>query len=254
MGRKQRQTSGDPTSPLDPWGGSSSVTTVNPWLVVGFAVGVFALAVAALIIVIAGRGDGRADAPPTTVSSVPVATAVTSVPSTTVTTVPPVSVPSTLPPATQPPTTLAPVSTAPAPRTVVMSDAEALSHLQSIVDSSRPSVEQLLDVWVPQLSAKRPGMDLKGDDRGAWTPADILSDYLAYQDRYRGEGVDVLLLHSGEYNFKSDGYLVTVASLVFATPELANGWCADHGIGPDDCFAKRLSHVDGWQGSVLARK
>jgi serine/threonine-protein kinase len=238
----------------DEWQGQSSVTTFNPWLVVGFAVVTFGIAVGALVLVVFGGDDG--DSEPAE-EAVPIGSVATS--STTVVAAPTSTTTTTVaPPPTPAPTT----TTVPRPTTTVppggsdgpyISEADALLRLADLVETDRPRADALVGVWVPQISSKRPGADVPNDDRGAYSVADVLADHLGYQERYAAEGVDVVVLRSEDFNFKVPGYLVTVADVVFETAEQANAWCDARRIGPDDCFAKRLSHDAAWQGSVLSR-
>jgi serine/threonine-protein kinase len=228
-------------SPLQ---GPSSSTSVNPWMLVGVAAVVLCLAAGALTVVLLDRGSDAAAGMSTTTSSTTSSTSTTTTSMTTA----PATTTSVLPVATHPTVVLPPTTEAPAEF-----DSDAESRLDDQIAEDAPQVEQLLDVWVPQLSAKRPGLDVKGDDRGAYTAAAVLSDHLAYRQRYADQGIGVLLLRSSDYNFKSPGFYVTVVDETFATPEAANAWCDGQGIGPDDCFAKRLSHSDGWHGSTLSR-
>lgn len=231
------------------WAAQSSTTSINPWLVVGFAVMVFVVAIAALVVVVTrDTTDGELVADKTSTTS-------------TVTATPPTSPPVTVPPTvatvtiavTQPPVTVAPTAP-PTTQGPYMNEADALYRLQSMLDQDRDSAEQLVGMWVPQVSSKKVGLDVKNDDRGAYTAAMVLSDHLAYEERYEPEGTEVLVIRSDDFNFKVPGFLVTVIGRPFMTPEEANGWCNDRNIGVDDCFAKRLDHDGDWKGSVLGRK
>lgn len=234
----------------DQWSSPASTTGVNPWVVVGFAAVVFVAALGVFVFVFMGRGAGPQREPSAVQPSVaPVVTTVTVVPGSTsvlpaapTTTIVRASAPTVLP-------TEAPRVTAPQ---ADPNEAAAFRELARIVDADRGAAEGLVGVWVPQLSSKQPGLDVKQDDRGRYSVADVLSDHLGYEQRYRARGMDVVLVKSDDFNFKVRGYLVTVLDLPFPTGEAVNAWCDSQGIGVDDCFAKRLEHGD-WHGSVLPR-
>lgn len=231
--------------------GPDTRTRINPWVLVMFAAVVLCVSVAALVVVLtSGGGDttdrqkvaARQDLTTTTVGPVTTQTApapTTSLPP--VTTAPPP--PPTVPPPTVPPTT--------SPRPQVMSEADALVALSDQVSSDASAVEQLVGLWVPQISAKKPGLDVPDDDRGTYTAAMVLSDHLAYRQRYASDGV--LLLRSADFNFKIQGFLVTVVDRPFQTAEEANAWCEGNGIGVKDCFAKQLVHGPYVTGTVRPR-
>lgn len=133
---------------------------------------------------------------------------------------------------------------APSPQTSVQPD----SQLQQLRAADRSSVEQLIGYWVPQLSAKKPGVVSQGR---TFTTEDVLADHLALRSRYPA----ALLLWSGDYPiFKGTNFWVTVVSEPFATPDAANAWCDTQGIARDDCFAKKLSHTDSPSGSTMYRR
>lgn len=246
MGRKGQQPYYGATE--DTWVVQGSTTSINPWLVVGFAVMVFVVAIAALVIVVTrDKGDDKlvVDRSSTSTTAASSTSSVTAPPPTTITvTAPPPSVTTATAPPTLPPTTQSPY----------MGDSEALYQLQRVLDQDRGTAEQVVGYWVPQVSSKKIGLDVKNDDRGPYTAAMVLSDHLAYEARYEPEGADVILVRSDDFNFKVPGFVVTVIAEPFATPEAANNWCNERSIGVDDCFAKRLDHDGDWKGSVLSRK
>jgi serine/threonine-protein kinase len=123
----------------------------------------------------------------------------------------------------------------------------ALAELRSLLRDDRPAVETLADQWVPQLSAKRPGMVVNGI---TYDYVEILRDFRAIQERYP----DALLLFSGEYtSFKYGNFWITVVPSPQYNGESANAWCDGEGIGPDDCYAKMISHTVGYDGATLPR-
>jgi serine/threonine-protein kinase len=123
----------------------------------------------------------------------------------------------------------------------------ARAALQAEVDRDRSAVEALVGSWVPQLSSKKPGLVADGITYDY--PA-VLANFQSLKTRYP----DALLLWSGDYStFKYGDFWVTVEGAAFAAGAAANSWCDAQGIGPDDCFAKRLSHSDGYVGNTLLR-
>lgn len=126
-------------------------------------------------------------------------------------------------------------------------DASAKEELDRQVAMDRPAAEALVGQWVPQLSAKRPGLVVHGV---AFDHVEVLRDFRALQARYPG----VLLLYSGEYSsFRYGDFWITVMPLPQPTGEYANAWCDGQGIGPDDCYAKLVSHTTGYKESTLYR-
>jgi hypothetical protein len=123
----------------------------------------------------------------------------------------------------------------------------AYDELQMILDDDRPLVETLAGQWVPQLSAKRPGMVAKGV---TYDYLEILRDYRETQARYP----EAQLLYSGDYSsFKYGDFWITVEPLPYADGPSANTWCDGEGIPVDDCYAKMISHTVGYEGATLLR-
>jgi hypothetical protein len=156
--------------------------------------------------------------------------------------VPPVAAPSEVTESTtQDPTT-------PSPQPVPADPATALDELNLQVEADRADVEVLVDQWVPQLSAKRPGLVANGI---TYDYDEILADFRATQARYP----DALLLYSGEYSsFKYGDFWITVMPLPHSDGPAANSWCDGQGIGPDDCYAKMISHTVNYDGATVLRR
>jgi hypothetical protein len=120
-------------------------------------------------------------------------------------------------------------------------------ELAAEVARDRTASQALVGYWVPQLSAKKLGLVVSGVRYGY---AEILADFQQLRARYP----DALLLWSGDFtSFKYPDYWVTVVPETYTDGESANSWCEAAGIGPDDCFAKRLSHTDPYRGNTLPR-
>ncbi|HEY7594781.1 MAG TPA: hypothetical protein VH969_16635 [Actinophytocola sp.] len=141
------------------------------------------------------------------------------------------------------PTTGEPTTREPEPN-----DADAaLAELKGQADDDRQAVEALDDLWVPQLSAKRPGLVAKGV---RYDYVEILRDFRTTQDRYP----EALLLYSGDYSsFRYGDFWITIEPLPYADGVSANGWCDGQGIPVDDCYAKMISHTVGYEGATLLR-
>lgn len=156
--------------------------------------------------------------------------------------VPPVSTPSEVTEyTTEDPTT-------PSPQPVPADPSTALDELNLQVEANRANVEALVDQWVPQLSAKRPGLVANGI---TYDYEEILGDFRTTQARYP----DALLLYSGAYSsFKYGDFWITVMPLPHADGASANSWCDGQGIHPDDCYAKMISHTVHYEGATVLRK
>lgn len=228
--------------------GPDTKTGINPWVLVVFSAVVLGVSVAALVLVMTSRDgtDGRDGASRHAVTTNPVVP-VTAAPSTTAVT----ATTTPAPPPTAPPTVAPTVPPTTVPQPQVMGEADALVALGSQVDADASAAEQLVGLWVPQLSSKNLGLDVPRDERGPYTFAMILSDHLAYRQRYASDGV--LLLRSGDFNYQKGNYFVTVVARPFQTAEAANGWCDANGIGGGDCYAKQLAHTAYSTGSVRHR-
>lgn len=127
-------------------------------------------------------------------------------------------------------------------------ESTAQSMLQRQVEQDRDRAESFVGSWLPQLSAKKPGMTASGvvyDYRKTW------SDFL---DK-RAAHPDAMLLWSGEFTgFRYGDFWITVVPEPFSDGQSANAWCDSQSIGKDDCYAKRLTHTGGYEGNTLLRK
>jgi serine/threonine-protein kinase len=138
------------------------------------------------------------------------------------------------------------ISSMPSP--VPTDENSAQQVLESQVANDRSQVEALTGYWVPQLSSKRFGLVANGTTYGY---GGIWSDFTSLRARYPG----AMLLWSGDYSsFRLTDFWVTIAPQSYGSGEAANDWCASAGIGKDDCYAKRISHTDGYAESTLLRK
>lgn len=127
------------------------------------------------------------------------------------------------------------------------SSGSSTTSLDDQVANDRASVESLVGSWVPQLSSKSVGTVADGITYDA---GDILGHYQGLAASYPG----AKLLYSGDWPvFRNGDYWVIVVAQPFSTASGANAWCSAQNFGPDDCFAKKLSHSGGTSGSTVQR-
>ena len=151
---------------------------------------------------------------------------------------------------TPPPSTTTPTQPTPTWPTAgaVSPDEVARGSLDAQVAADRAAVEALVGRWVPQLSSKRLGLVVHGV---RFTHEDIWRDFRLTAARYP----NALLLSSADFaSFDTDDFWVTVVPYTYATGAEANAWCDRERIGPDDCFAKRLTHTGTSDGTTLPRR
>jgi hypothetical protein len=144
------------------------------------------------------------------------------------------------PPAT---TVQATVTVVPTPT----SEGAALLDLQQQVATNGPAVERLIGRWVPEVSAKKPGLVVRKttyDYRRIW------ADYRQLAGVHSG----ALLLNSADFTtFQLPGFWITVVPRAFSTSAAANAWCDSQHIDLGDCFAARLTHSPNSQGNTVLR-
>lgn len=123
---------------------------------------------------------------------------------------------------------------------------DALTTLEAQLDVDATSVELLAGMWVPQLASSRPGLVVDGVTFGY---PEILDEHFGLRAQY-----GTLLVWSGDWSsFNASDFYVTVVAIPFTSSEGANAWCDAAGIDADHCFAKRLSRVNGPEGSTAHR-
>lgn len=127
----------------------------------------------------------------------------------------------------------------------VTPDAEmsSLNQLRALANRDRSEVAAYLtDVWVPQISSKRVGLEAEGT---VWNNAKILDEHLRLRDQYP----DVKLLWSGDWStFDGRNFWVTIVGLKSPYYVDVLGWCSDQGFDRNHCLAKKISTwhpVDG---------
>ncbi len=140
------------------------------------------------------------------------------------------------------------------PATVMPSDISPASESQAADVLRRQAVtdfaelrSQAAEWWVPQLGSKRTGLVADGI---VYDDASILEDHLDLRTRF----ADARLVWAGDWtSFRHPNYWVTVVLIPSATPEAANAWCDNQGFAAEECYAKRLSTVSGYEGNSRFR-
>lgn len=124
-------------------------------------------------------------------------------------------------------------------------DPEQALRAQQSTDAG--AVEGLVGTWVPQLSAKKAGMSVGGR---TYDDAAVLADH----QELRRTHPDAVLAWSGDWtSFRGRDFWITLVNRSFPSGEAANAWCTQAGIGPDDCYAKRLSRTGGYGENTALR-
>ncbi|WP_168214739.1 PQQ-binding-like beta-propeller repeat protein [Mycolicibacterium sp. ELW1] len=124
-------------------------------------------------------------------------------------------------------------------------ESASFDALRALANADRPFVTtNLTDRWVPQLSSKRPGLVADGI---TWDNAATLREHLDLRLRYP----EVRLLYSGDWStFSAPDFWVTIAGVTFADSDSALGWCRDHGLDREHCYAKLVSTSHPVDGST----
>jgi hypothetical protein len=114
--------------------------------------------------------------------------------------------------------------------------ANALKQLQAIAAEDRSYVASYFtDIWVPQISSKRVGLEAEGT---VWDNVQILDEHLRLRQQYP----DVRLLWSGDWStFDGRNFWVTIVGLKSPYYTDVLQWCRDQGFDRDHCFAKMVS-------------
>ena len=120
-------------------------------------------------------------------------------------------------------------------------EVQASGELDALLTADEQRVEEIVDTWVPQLSAKRLGLEWEGVTYGY---AEILADHAA-----RRAAWDAVLVDGATYNFTSGGeqmvgWYITLVPRTHSTADRALAWCVDNDFGRDDCIAKLVTDRD----------
>lgn len=145
----------------------------------------------------------------------------------------------TSPPRLVPADTLAPITvtlpSVPGETAAPSTDPNQLARddLDRIMFFDRPTVDALAEQWVPQISAKRVGIE---DDGIVYQFTDILRKHQEFQRDF-----GAVLLFSSSFVFASQDLYISIIPQGFATPDEALAVCTARALGPDDCFARLLT-------------
>ncbi|WP_413232646.1 serine/threonine-protein kinase [Mycolicibacterium sp. 050158] len=115
-------------------------------------------------------------------------------------------------------------------------EAASLSRLRDIARNDRSDVANYLtDVWIPQISSKRVGLQAEGTQ---WDNVQILDEHLRLRQIYPA----VKLLWSGDWStYDGRDFWVTVVGLHADNPDDVLDWCTREGFDRDHCIAKVVS-------------
>lgn len=120
----------------------------------------------------------------------------------------------------------------------------SFQQLRQIADEDHAVVSaEGADLWVPQLSSKRPGVV---DEGVTWDNVLTLQEHLRLRDRYGAK-----LLWSGDWStFDAPNFWVTIAPITYPTAAGALYWCSSNGFDSDHCYAKLISKTHAVSGST----
>lgn len=114
---------------------------------------------------------------------------------------------------------------------------EASEKLQLLIAQDRPTADTLVGSWIPQLSAKRVGLEADGIVYG---PVEIVADHQPLRDTY-----GAILVDGGAFQFQTGGspmtgWFLTIVPEVFASKAEAVQWCTDRSLGSNVCLAREF--------------
>lgn len=115
----------------------------------------------------------------------------------------------------------------------------AAAQLVLTIDEDRAAVDSVLGSWVPQISAKRDGLEWEGV---TYDLPLIAALHRELDDRY-----GALLVSGADYNFQIDNapmsnWFITIADASFPNPDGALDWCRDNSIDRENCAAKLITN------------
>lgn len=113
----------------------------------------------------------------------------------------------------------------------------ATEKLQLLIAQDRPTADTLVGSWIPQLSAKRVGLEADGIVYG---PVEIVADHTPLRDTY-----GAILVDGGAFQFQSGGspmtgWFLTIVPETFASKAEAVQWCTDRSLGSNVCLAREF--------------
>lgn len=113
----------------------------------------------------------------------------------------------------------------------------ASNQLEQFLTQDRPTADTLVGQWVPQLSAKRVGLETRGVDYG---PIEILDDHTRFRTEY-----GAILVDGGAFQFESGGspmtgWFLTMVPEPFSNRAGALKWCTDRSLSSGLCLAREF--------------
>jgi serine/threonine kinase PknH len=222
-----------PTAPHDQNDTAHGARNMTIPLVAIGAVAVLLLSAVGIVVgmLVSQNSNQNAGAPTTVTVAQPAAQASMS----------PIASPSAPQPAPLPPPKPAPSApSAPA----VDQETSSTLQLRQLAANDRPYITAALaDYWIPQLSAKRPGVV---DQGMVWDNTLALQEHLQLRQRYNAK-----LLWTGDWStFDGRNFWVTVVPITFSDSSGALLWCAAQGFDRDHCIAKIVSNTRPVAGST----
>jgi len=113
----------------------------------------------------------------------------------------------------------------------------AAEQLQQWVAQDRPTADTLVGKWIPQLSAKRVGLEADGIVYG---PVDIVADHEPLRATY-----GAILVDGGAFQFTTSGgpmtgWFLSIVPEPFDSKAEALDWCTDRGLNSNNCLAREF--------------
>lgn len=135
------------------------------------------------------------------------------------------------------------------PDDVQLREQNGRAALERIVAGDRETLEdEVLDMWVPQLSSKRIGTVEEGV---TYDYAAIFAEHQLLRERYP----KALLLWTEDWDaFASDDFWVTVVNVPSSDSDDALAWCVENRRDAAHCYAKLLREFGGDDGTVVLQE
>lgn len=124
-------------------------------------------------------------------------------------------------------------------------DDAARAALERQIRLDASDVAELVESWVPQISSKRVGLVVDGNE---FDYSEILRNHMAL----RAEYPRARLLYSGDWSsYQGDDFYVTVIAAPYDVGEQALSWCRAEHRDADHCFATLLSRTADPDDAVM---
>lgn len=212
--------------------GNTGRQWIVPLTVVGIVGAILLAAIGVVIGLLVSQNNNSGQSTPTALPTPPSTQA--QLPSVVTSTVGPSF--SSAPPPPPSPTAVPPPTTDP--------EASSVQQLRAIASEDHYVVStEANNLWVPQLSSKRPGVY---DEGHFWNNSQTLQEHLRLRQQYGAK-----LLWSGDWStFDAGNFWVTIAPYTFPTSAGALNWCTSNGFDSDHCYAKLVSTTRGASGTT----